>query len=348
MMGPAISDAELERVLAWYGLTARDGAPTARVVTARVLRVAVVDGELAIKVFGREQHARARAEAALLAHLGAGGGDGYRVQRLVRTVAGEELLALDDRRVLVTRWEHGSHRGYQEIDATGWAVLGRTLAALHRSLDDAPPIGLPSVVDEIRERDIDRDREILEDHRRRARESHAAGAVVALRLLDDRAILLERHANRCQSALPDGEIAPIHNDYNVHNFLFDHEGAPTPTPTPVVLDWERAARAPRELEVIRCLSHLPWVAPASAWAFVDGYLERRALDPERIAWSVDASIRAHALKHWPVELWLDGAPGAVERLAGNAEIVCALVEGQHRLEAFIDALRTRITRGSTP
>jgi Ser/Thr protein kinase RdoA (MazF antagonist) len=340
MITPAVSHAELEQILAGYGVAAKHGGE-ARVVTARVLRVAGVGGELAVKVFAGEQQARARIEAGLLAHLGAGGGDGQRVQRLVRTVEGHELLALDERRVLVTRWEHGSHRAYQEIDAAGWAVLGRTLAALHRRLDDAPPLGLASVLEEIGEHDLDRDREVLEDHRRRAGQSHGPGVAVVQRLLDDRAILLERHAARCQRALPDGETAPIHNDYNVHNFLFHREGAPT------ILDWERAVRAPRELEVIRCLSHLPLVDPSVAWAFVEGYLERRALEPSRIAWAVDASIRAHALKHWPVELWLDGGPGAAERIGGMAEIVRALVEGEQRLGAFCDELRIRITRGAT-
>lgn len=341
MIGPALSEAELEHVLAGYGLPAKPGAE-ARVVTARVLRVVGVAGELAIKVFGGEQQARARVEAGLLAHLGAGGGDGHRVQRLVRTLEGRELLALDDRRVLVTRWEDGFHRAYRDIDAAGWAGLGRTLAALHGRLDDAPPLGLASVLDEVRERELDRDRELLEEHRRRAARSPAPGAAVVQRLLDDRAILLRRHAIRCQRMLPPGEPAPIHNDYNVHNYLFHHEGPPT------ILDWERAVRAPRELEVMRCLSHLPLVAPSSAWAFVGGYLERRTLDPSRIAWAGDAAIRAHALKHWPVELWLVGEPGAVERLRGMAEIVRALVEGQPRLEVFLDELRRRITRGSSP
>lgn len=335
----AASEAELATILAGYAVPALPG-PHGHVVSARVLRVSTAAGDLAIKLFAADERAVAHVEVTVLAHLQAGLDDDCRVQHLVRTRAGEAWLELGERRVLVTRWEHGFHRAYHEIDPPGWAQLGRTLATLHRRLDAARMV-LPDALHEIRARDLDRDRELLEEHRRRAASSQAAAAPSVRRLLDDRATLLERHAVRCQRTLPTGDTAPIHNDYNVHNYLFHRQGPPT------ILDWERAVRAPRELEVARCLSHLPLVAPRCAWAFVDGYLERRALDPRRLAWAFDASLRAHALKHWPVELWLAGAPGAAARVHAMAEIVRAFVAGHAGLEAFIDALRTRAQRGPT-
>ncbi len=333
MTEPVVSDAELERVLAGYGLSPVPGE-NARVVTARVLRVSTTGGELALKIFAPHELAVARVESEVLAHLCGGDDREARVQQLLRTASGEALLRLGERSVLATQWEPGSQRAYHEIDAPAWAALGRTLATLHRRLDDAR-VALPDALDEIRSRDLARDRETLADHRRRVEQRPSPVAAVLLRLLDDRSTLLERHAVRCQATLPVGERAPIHNDFNVHNYLFHDEGPPT------ILDWERAVRAPRELEVIRCLNHLPLVAPGSAWAFVEGYLERRPLHAARLAWALDASLRAHALKHWPVELWLAGAPGADDRIRALAEIVRALVEGRDPLDAFIDELRTR-------
>lgn len=338
--GPLSRD-ELDRVLRGYGV-APDGERGCRVVTARVGHVRGAAFELAIKVFSAEQHAQARAESSLLAALEGHGRGGYRVQRPRRTARGELLLPLDQRRVLVTEWEHGVHRSYREIDAAGWAELGRTLAALHLRLDAAPVLPLPSLVGALRERELDDDRRRLEAHRQRVRGSGRASAQIAhtaqtvQRLLDDRAALLERHGPRARANAPSGDERPIHNDFNVHNYLFHDHGPPT------ILDWERAVLAPREYEVCRCLNHLPLVAPEHAWAFVRGYLERRSLDPALVAWAFDAAIATHALKHWPVEAWLAGAPGAEEQIAGLAAIARAFVDGGPRLEAFVQALRAQL------
>lgn len=348
MAGGPLSAEELEVVLRGYGLSLRDGE-VPRAVTARVVHLPATGGGLAIKAFPAQQHAEALAEASLLELLGSRereregegrGGAGYRVQQLQRTVTHDPLLVLDDRRILVTRWEPGFHLAYHEIDTTGWLLLGRVLAALHLALDDAPTLPLRSFVADLRARDLDLDRRTLDDHRRRAATSPHPHAPLLQRMLADRTALFELHAAACQAATLSTTTTttdhPIHNDYNVHNYLFHDHGAPT------ILDWERSILAPRELEVCRCLAHLPLVAPACAWALVEGYLSLRTLDPERVPWAMQACLTLHALKHWPVEPALAGVAGAGERLTGQAEIVRSFVEGRARLEAFTAELCARI------
>jgi len=332
-----VAAVELEQVLRGYGLPlSEDATPT--VVTARVLHLPTPDGGLAIKVFAAEQHAQARIEASLLDHLdiGEGRGAGYRVQQLLRTPSGQTLLPQSDRLVLVTRWQQGFHRSYREIDAPHWSVLGRTLAALHLRLDEAPPLPLRRFVDDLRTRDLDHDRRLLEAHLHRATTTPRPDAPLVQRYLADRIALFDLHAHPCQTNLPPADAPPIHNDYNVHNYLFHDHGPPT------ILDWERAIRAPRELEVCRCLAHLPLVAPTSAWAFIEGYLALRSLDPELVAWALRACITLHALKHWPVESWLAGEPGSSERVAGMAEIVRSFVESRPRWDAFAAQLLAHV------
>lgn len=346
---PLASEA-LTEVLRAYGLVRRDAAPP-RVVTVRVLHVESTGGAVAIKVFPAEQHAAATTEAALLAyleHAPQARAGARRVQLLRRTLAGDTLLPLGERRVLVTRWEDGFHLAYHEVATTGWLMLGRSLAAIHLDLDhvdldDAPaPVSLRSFVDDLRACDLDEDRRTLDAHRRRAAACSHPHAPLLRRMLDDRTALFDLHAHACQATAPTGRDHPIHNDYNVHNYLFHAHGAPT------ILDWERAILAPRELEVCRSLAHLPLVAPASAWAFVEGYLSLRALDPERLPWAMQACALVHARKHWPVEPALAGVPGAAERIAGMAEIVRSFVEGRPRLAAFTAELCARIRQRPAP
>jgi Ser/Thr protein kinase RdoA (MazF antagonist) len=345
--GSPLATEALGEVLRAFGLARRGDAPP-RVVTARVLHVPSTGGAVAIKVFPAEQHAAATVEAGLLAyleHAPQARAGAHRVQSLRRTLAGEPLLPLGDCRVLVTRWEDGFHLAYHEIDTTGWLMLGRILAAIHLDLDlydDAPALPLRSFVDDLRARDLDEDRRTLDAHRRRAATCPHPHAPLLRRMLDDRTALFDLHAHACQATAPSGPDHPIHNDYNVHNTLFHAHGAPT------ILDWERAILAPRELEVCRSLAHLPLVAPASAWAFVEGYLSLRALDPERVPWAMQACALVHARKHWPVEPALADAPGAAERIGGMAEIVRSFVEGRPRLAAFTADLCARIRQRSAP
>lgn len=344
-----LSSGALDEVLAGYGLTRAPGdAP--RVVTGRVLHLPTTAGGLALKVFPAHEHAAATTESSLLAYLvGAprARAGAHRVQPLLVTRTRATLLPLGERRVLVTRWEAGFHLAYHEIDTTGWLLLGRILAAIHLDLDrphdDAPPLpSLPSFVADLRARDLSTDRRALDDHRRRAAACPLPHAPLLRRMLDDRTALFDRHAHAAQAAAPTAPARPIHNDYNVHNILFHERGAPT------ILDWERAVLAPRELEVCRCLAHLPLVAPASAWALVDGYLSARALDPDVVPWAMQACRLLHALKHWPVEPALANAPGAAARIAGMAEIVRAYVEQAPALDAFTTALQARIRARQEP
>ena len=245
-----LAGAELAAVLRAHGLEPVPDDPPRR-VTPRVLHLRRTGGGIAIKVLAPEHAAAARVEAALLAHL-AGAGEGYRVLRRVVPQGGEAPVVIDGRSVLVTRWEPGHHRPYEAIDVDGWATLGSTLAALHRRLDQAaelPP--LPDLVEGLRALSLDDERRRLGQHQRAVRARGGPGAELLLAMLDERRILLERHASEALARLPAGEHAPIHNDYNVHNYLFHEHGPPT------ILDWERAVRAPREHELLRCLNHLP-------------------------------------------------------------------------------------------
>ncbi|MCX4240439.1 phosphotransferase enzyme family protein [Paraliomyxa miuraensis] len=333
MPGP-LSPAELEHVLRAHGLPWRDGQ-AAPAITARVLHVPALDGGFAIKVFGPEQRARARAEAALLRHLGTEPLTDVGVQQRVPPSSGELLLALDERLVLVTRWQAGAHRSYQAIDADGWEGLGRAMAELHLRLDQAPWLPLPSLMADLRARNLEADRRLIDEHRRHVEASGRPDAELVAQLLGDRSVLLDRHAERSQATPPSADDRPIHNDYNVHNFLFHADGPPT------ILDWERSIFAPREFELCRCLGHLPLVAPSHAWALVEGYLQRRSLRPALVRWALDVAVSVHALKHWPVEQWLAREPGSEERIPALAEIVRALAEQAAELEAFGAELEAR-------
>ncbi|MCA9712107.1 MAG: phosphotransferase, partial [Myxococcales bacterium] len=317
---PPLAAAPLRQVLRAHGLAPAGPVPVPpREVTPRVLAVETTAGPVAVKVFAPDQRAQAQAECAMLLHLRGHGAGDYRVQQLVMPRSSPPPLVLAGHAVLVTRWEPGEHRPYQAIDAAGWLALGRSLAALHRRLDDHPGHGLPDLLDALRAVDPDRERATLEAHRRRATAHQAPGAAAVLELLAERAALFDQRGPRALGAIPHVDPRPIHNDYNVHNYLF------SPGEPPLILDWERAGRAPRELEVCRCLAHLPIVAPDHAQAFVDGYLAVRALDPALVRWAAEAAACAHALKHWPVELWLAGAPGAAARVEAMVEIPRALV-----------------------
>ncbi|MEX1369316.1 MAG: phosphotransferase [Nannocystaceae bacterium] len=339
MDAPLLSGEELGAVLQWLGLSRAEGEVVRR-VSPRLLCLPRTGGGLAVKVFEAGQGSAAQAEALLLRYLGADRGDlrgaGYRVPQLVSSAAGDPTLVLGERRVLVTRWVEGTHRAYRDIDADGWSELGQTLAALHARLDDAPALPLPSLGGQLRSRSLEAERQTLLQHERLVQGSNDEGAAVLRSMLADRRVLLERYVPRSLAAPPPDVERPIHNDYNVHNYLFDDSGPP------IILDWERAMLAPREYEVCRCLNHLPLVAPRVAWAFVQGYLRRRSLDPEHIDWALHAAVGTHALKHWPVEAWLRREPGAAARLGGMAEIVRAFVEGADGLRSFADELRGRL------
>ncbi|HUS64242.1 MAG TPA: phosphotransferase [Kofleriaceae bacterium] len=309
-----------------YGLAPVE-AP--RVWAGRVLRVPTATGDLAVKLFPAAEQHRARLEAALLAHLGAVSDPRYRVQTPLATSDGQPLFDGEDGLVLLTRWEPGAYKPYTEISADEWAALGRSLGALHARLDQAAGIALPARLSGIiRGRDLDAERATLERHRAAAVAKEPARAEALSHYFDARRLLLDERAERCRAQLPADPERPIHNDYNQYNYLFRDAGPP------LILDWERAIGAPREYEVVRCLNQLPLVAPELARRFIAGYLEARPLGAAQLVWAVDAALTEHAVKHWPIDAWLAGAPDADARLAATLETVETVAAGRAALDWF--------------
>jgi Ser/Thr protein kinase RdoA (MazF antagonist) len=287
---------------------------------AEVSENVVRAGDLAIKTFVAADFDRAEREAALLAHLAAAP-VGYRVPVLVRTLDGAPCARTADGALVAMTWCDGHKQRYTEITEPEWFALGNELAALHARLDDFPG-SLPRA-SEIR---LDAERDAMVASRARARAKDPARGDIG-RYLDARLALLDARGLRGLRAPPGVEL-PIHNDYNQHNYLFDG------TLPPLILDWEGAIAATREYEVVRCLNHLPLVAPAHATAFLAGYRERRPLDPEGLPWAIDRSLLEHALKSWPLDRWLADVPGADAALAGSMEVLHALSAGIAQLAAF--------------
>ncbi len=311
----------LEALAAAYGLA---GARVIAEVGERVWRIASDRGELAVKWYPPAEHARAEREAALLAHLA--GGDGYRVQPLARTTAGDGAWRGPAASAVVTHWIPGEFRPYDQLALGDWRALGDELAALHDRLDTFPG-AMPTLSAAIAARDVEREREALEACRARARQRDPARVDELSRHLDTQLALLDACADGARH-VPDDPERPIHNDYNQYNYLWE-AGLP-----PAILDWDRAIGAAREYEVVRCLNHLPLIAPDRAAAFVDGYLARRPLRRDALAWAVDAALVEHAIKRWPLERWLDRLPGAERQLAGSIEVTAVLARDPARLRAF--------------
>lgn len=272
-------------------------------------------GPFAVKQFA--DSARAQREAGLLATL-AGGGSIYRVQQLVRTLQGDLFAEAPGSTLVLTRWCDGVKKLYTEITEPEWRSLGAALATMHYRLDNAFVNQLPRA-SEYRI-DIAAEYAALLDHPARTDPAIA-------RYLDVRLQLLDAFGARGLAAPPVPE-RPIHNDYNQHNYLFDG------TLPPIVLDWEGAIAAPREYEVVRCMNHLPLVAPGHASAFVEGYRSVRHLDRAGLRWAVDRAFVDHAVKSWPLERARAGLPGGAAALAGSIEVVLALRAGVVQLERF--------------
>ena len=90
-------------------------------ISPRVLRV----GPLAVKSFGTEEGPEAAREALILGHLA--GGEGYRVQEIVRTRSNAPLHRDAAGSLLATRWEPGAPLDHADITDGRWAELGQTL-----------------------------------------------------------------------------------------------------------------------------------------------------------------------------------------------------------------------------
>lgn len=293
-------------------------------VTESVLHVGTPIGELAVKLFVAADLDKAEREAALLGAL-AQPDPRYRVQTLVPTATGEPIAHTDDGgAVLVTRWHTADKKLYTAIVEEEWCVLGSELAALHGRLDGFTAT-LPRASDLVI--DLEAERAAIEASRSRVMAKDPTRAPSIGRYLDTRLALLSLRGERGLRP-PVGPERPIHNDYNQHNYLFD--GALPP----IILDWEGAIAAPREYEVVRCMNHLPLVAPAHARAFVSGYRSVRELQPDALHWAVDRTLLEHAVKSWPLERWLAGLPGGERALGGSMEVLHALHDRLAELERF--------------
>lgn len=279
-------------------------------ITERVLRIA----DRVVKFFPPEEADRARLEAALLAHLHAS------------PVAGRVpvLLEIDenpDGLVLVTGWVEGRMKRWQEITSEEWRDLGALLASLHRALETARFPVPERLTSRLKSRDPVVERAILDGHLATIEDPSVRRNVECRRGLLGRS---GARATRFPAGLESGE-QPIHNDFNHFNYLF-RDKAP-----PMILDWERAIRAPREYEVVRTLMHLPLVAPDPATAFLEGYRTEGTLDPESLSWAVQAMLFEQAVKHWPVDHWLAGRP---DRLLESLDVLASLDQKAEDLEDF--------------
>ena len=304
---------------AHYGLEAVAVAS----VSDNVVRARTQRGDFAVKTFVAADLDRAEREAALLAHFAAGSPQ-VRVPALVRTVNGAACARVEDGALVVMSWCTGHQQAYTSITEPEWFALGNELAALHTRLDDFSG-SLPRASE--LDFDLDAGRGAMIADRARALAKDPVRGEVIARYIDARLALLDVRGPRGLRR-PPGAESPIHNDYNQHNYLFDG------TLPPVILDWEGAIAATREYEVVRCLNHLPLVAPAHATAFVTGYRERRPLDREGLRWAIDRSLLEHALKSWPLDRWLGEVPGADDALSGSMEVLHALAAGTAQLAAF--------------
>jgi len=338
-------------VIAWFALGAN-----ARVtaLTRRVARVTTDDGAFAVKVFAAAEKREGLVESAMLRALSRAVAQRpmmVRVQQLVASRDGAFVVEVGDADhvgsiAFVTRFEEGVQRSFEEVDDDTWFTLGRGLGALHDAIDESetlPAHLLPDLVQQLADTDVDSGRVRIEGQQRAWRDR----GIVGDDYFDDRVALLYENAARVKDGI-DGvsdvagqvvapiERLPIHNDYTVRNHLFAR-GAGVP---PLILDFDRAVLAPREYEVVRCLNHLPLVAPTSAARFVDGYASLRALRRQALDWSVSAALLSHALKHWPVDRVLHGDRETQPLLHGSAMLAAALRGQAPALRAFFQQWTT--------
>lgn len=301
----------------------------ARSVGLRVCRLPTACGDVAIKLFASKEHAIASKEANLLAHLATQVDSRFRVQHLLSTMDGETLLATPENYALLTRWDAGTFKSYDRFSPDEWRSLGRSLAALHISLDTLQQPAVETLSSRLHAIDVDDERRRIAQDRARLPTNTSLDAQSLRDYLDTCLRMIDRYYPGSIAGFPgDDPQHPIHNDYNQFNYLF---GDSLP---PLVLDWEASIGAPREFEVVRCLNHLPLVSPDFANLFIQAYLQVRPLHAERMAWAVDTASLMHALKHWLLHGWLDDPPRFETRLQGALHIAAILADAREQLVDF--------------
>jgi hypothetical protein len=295
----------------------------------RVGRLPTACGDVAIKLFAADQHVIAAKEANLLVHLATHIDSRFRVQRLLSTLDGETLLAVPENHILLTRWDAGTFKPYDRFSPDEWHALGRSLAALHISLDTMQQPAAETLSSRLHAIDVDDERRRIAQDRARL-PAHASLDAESLRdYLDTCLRMIDRHYPGSIAGFPvDDPQRPVHNDYNQFNYLFGD------TLPPLVLDWEASIGAPREFEMVRCLNHLPLESPDLARIFIRAYLQVRPLHADRMAWAVDTAGLMHALKHWLLHGWLDDPSRFETRLQGALRITAILADARERLVEF--------------
>lgn len=292
--------------------------------TRYVARIEGRDGSAyAFKYF--RSPAIAAKESSILLHL-SDAAPACKVQELLLCKTGEALASTELGPIMVSRWIEGVSKSYDQVDVGTWAVLGRSLAALHQALRGFRCSAAESLSAQLLCLEIDGERIRIANDREALRSLGVP--TEALNLQDARIHLMEAHLEPCVSGWPKNGAQLIHNDYNVHNYLFGDEGELA------VIDWDRSLYAPKEYEVVRCLNHLPLESPSLASAFLAGYAEAENLDEGALEWAVHAAMVSHASKHWPIELALAGAPAAIARLVALEKIVSRLTQDGGKLSSF--------------
>lgn len=314
-----MTDALLAEVATAYALT---DVRLVEQVRPNILRVSSSKGELAVKLFELGQRDEADRETELLVHLQPQD-PAYRVQTLLRTASDDAVAELSEHRIVVTDWVAGQFKVYTAITEDEWRALGKQLGALHVRLQTFGSAHMQSLTGLLHTRDFSIERASIAGLRELVPEGMREHVTTMIAALDSH--------GAATLATDDLVEHPIHNDYNQFNYVFDG------TLPPVILDWEGAIVAPQAYEVVRCLNHLPLVAPEHARAFIAGYREIRALDAKELAWAVDASLVDHALKRWPIDRFLAGHADAEASVRRSAEVLRVLVDGIDALRAFYAA-----------
>jgi len=270
-----------------------------------------------LKVFDASDASRGELEASILSHLNAQTSPAYRVQLLVRTHLGAPLFTSGERTYLLTKWQNGSTRGWQEFSSDNWHSLGATLGALHRRLRGLRLPALPIMCLSQRVAGLDRESEItkIASHRLLAAQKETYPfRQKADTYFEQRLMILDRFFPVIPRLSSDNEQL-VHNDYTEPNFIFDTDGIV------MITDWERAIYAPPEYDVVRSLVIMPIVAPAHAARFIEGYQRFSPINPPEIRDMVGVYLIEQALKHWPTERWLRGEDWGRVQFESNFEII---------------------------